>query len=1405
MMNKRNIRGAFNWSLLIVIVLVVGVLLGTAIVLRGHNRRQRAEKGLEAGLEKYEEGQWSEAASYLGLYLSRERDDVDILMKYAEAQMNIRPRSAGSIKQAINAYRNVRRVDPAHREATVELIKLYLAQTPDEAEYLAREFLKQQQDQEVRRLLASALAGQRKFEEAGNELNALIEEHPDDIAAYEMMARLDQISPEDILQSGDYWVEQAVQNNPEAADAYIARAGFLIRKLGQNNHPSEMESLRTEIVEQLLKARESDDITTDSMLRLAGAYLFMEMLPEAKEILDGIVVTDDTRLAVWRARADYARKSDSPVIMAETAAAGLKENVRHKWDFIPDAIELYILANEIDQAQTCIEEIEKKGFRPELSHYYRGMVALKGGDIYQSLADWKRSLELGNDSPRLKLSMAEAYEAVGDLQSSLQLLRRLIQAQPNNFKYLSRYAEGLMQAGRWEEAVEYSRLALLIKPGHKEMTLLYLRARLNELERKGIDPASGQWMAIEKRIDRLYEDNPEEQSIGLVKLQAEVLKGDREAARSVMDALKKKYPDSLSVQTAEVDMLNAAGASEKAMALLREIVERHPESASAVSMLINNLMQREEYEAAEKLVNDFLKQELTPIQGKRFARILLTIYDRKGDQVQSEQLIQDLQERYPRDLRVRTILLNDYLQRKEFAAAQGVVDEIKKLEGEDGWRWRYEQARLWWLSPQLDEKYNQAITLLQENTRSYPEETTSQILLALIHEKQGMDSLAAAAYQEAWQKEPRRLELVLATYDALMKVGKKDEAMKVLERAAENDLVHPALEHRKIASYLDRGEIDPGISSLELLVKDYPQNQQNRLLLAQLKMRRDMLDEAELLLKDLRAETPEDIDVLKNMIQLYLLKEQPEQALRLCNQYVADNQDASAFLMRAQVYRALRKPDSVMKDLQRAIDLSPDNLEVLLSLFDHYQAMGQREQASNVIRAALELDAGRLETLKRAIGLFLSSPDAAKVAEGRALLEKALALYPDDVDLNVNQARLLVISGSRLDLQEAEKILARMTGESPRAQQPWLMLGELALSQGNANKVMDIVLRGLMALPESRELLFLKAQAEAMHSHRLALLTLKNLYRLERDNIKYVMALADAYLHTMNWDEAISLLNENLDKFEGGNRLMVESQLVRAKYKKGEKQAAMEAFHRLIENSERKFIPLQAQIQLLIEQKDWAAFEEHIGRWPVGALYDPEFLTPLLQHLTEQVGASESGQAVVERLLKEALARHPDQTALMIIQANQYLRYEKVDAAIEAFVNVLEKEPENILVINNLAWMLTHYKQNHQEALALAQKGMKLNSNYLDLIDTLGTIYYNLEEYDKARGYFEKCVELYPRNVAALTAAHYHYGKTLYHLNRRNDALRHINEALELNETQPGLMPDEVDEAKKLREMIISG
>jgi tetratricopeptide (TPR) repeat protein len=128
-----------------------------------------------------------------------------------------------------------------------------------------------------------------------------------------------------------------------------------------------------------------------------------------------------------------------------------------------------------------------------------------------------------------------------------------------------------------------------------------------------------------------------------------------------------------------------------------------------------------------------------------------------------------------------------------------------------------------------------------------------------------------------------------------------------------------------------------------------------------------------------------------------------------------------------------------------------------------------------------------------------------------------------------------------------------------------------------------------------------------------------------------------------------------------------------------------------------------------------------------------------------------------------------------------------------------------------LAWLICEDKGKPQEALELAQKGLKISPNYADLIDTRGVIYYQMGEFDKAVEDFTKCIRLYLENTKgkpAAIASRFRLAKTFAKLGQDVKALEHLNQALDMNQAldpENKIRGSDLDDAQTLLKQLQEG
>jgi tetratricopeptide (TPR) repeat protein len=228
-----------------------------------------------------------------------------------------------------------------------------------------------------------------------------------------------------------------------------------------------------------------------------------------------------------------------------------------------------------------------------------------------------------------------------------------------------------------------------------------------------------------------------------------------------------------------------------------------------------------------------------------------------------------------------------------------------------------------------------------------------------------------------------------------------------------------------------------------------------------------------------------------------------------------------------------------------------------------------------------------------------------------------------------------------------------------------------------------------------------------------------------------------------------------------------------------------------------------AQVQLLKEDKDWAKLNEKVVNWCDNHPKDSRTPTAIARDLM---------------LLEDSQAKKISEDILRIIMKNDSKCAEAIsvlaillqitgrdEESATLYQRLLELEPDNIIAINNLAWIVCEVQGKHQEALELAQRGLKIAPNYYDLIDTRGVIYYRLGEFDKAARDFNECIKLYPGVSSASIGTRFYLARALAKLGRNGKAIQYLTEALKLNSQIGGLSTADLSEAQRLLNQLKEG
>lgn len=978
-------RKRFNWLLAIVLLMSLVILVLGAFAIRKWQRNRMAYDAKQIGLQAYEKHLWQIAAKNLGRYLVVDNQNVSILLKYAQAQFNIRPVKRGNIQQAIAAYRSVFRIDPANIKAAENLVNIYLQMgIPAEAELIATRFLETNKSSKIRLLLGQSLVGQRKNKQAKAQFLTVVKENPAEIEAYEMLGWLTEFDGDTGKTKTEYWFDKAVSNNPSSSAAYIARAAFHLRK-----------QRKDDAIADLKKAEQFDLSDLRTHIALAEQFADADALQKALSHLSKIYAISPNNLKLWQTWAIVASKMVSKEEMLKVAKMGLKELEPHPWEFMPIAAEFFIRCGEFEQAQRCLDKLDQRDIEHTAVTALRGLLAKAKKQDQKAIDFWRQAKQMGSESENMGISLADALEKCGDRQSAILQLRQMLSEHPNSFAVHFNLAKLLAQNQNLKQAMHHAQLATQIAPNNIDAVLLYIQTQIQLAEYSNDELKEQMFQRIEKLLGELTAGEPNvPPEINLLRFRIAIQKQRLDDAQKLIDELKASHYDSLKIDLAQIDLLIAQNKTEQAISKLQTLVELHDQAVLPVRYLASLMLQYRGNDHCQKVLEQAAACAKSPLGKRQLGLMLAQFYEQTGQHDKSFQSLKALSEELESDIVIKRWLIKCQRVQKNPKLAQKIVDDIKTLDGLDGWQWRWEQARLWFLGDDFKSRYPQIITLLKENLVTNPEDLSSRLLLATTYQKAGDLQLAAAAYLQALNRAPEDVRIIAPAVSVLYSIKEYEKADKILSRVEDNQIPSGQISILKLAGNLRRGQLDSAQTIVNDSIAADPNNDDLRFASALLKMRQGKFAESEHLLNSLKDNLPDSKPVFSALVRLNVRQEKFDKALTFCDQMVQKFNTPDSYLLRGQIYAMTGNYNHAKKEFKSVIEMDPNNLIAINNLaWILCENDGQCHQALELVKKGLKKTDNYPDLIDTCGVIYYRLANYQKAIQN---FNRSIALYPND-------------------------------------------------------------------------------------------------------------------------------------------------------------------------------------------------------------------------------------------------------------------------------------------------------------------------------------------------------------------------------------------------------------------------
>ena len=697
--------------------------------------------------------------------------------------------------------------------------------------------------------------------------------------------------------------------------------------------------------------------------------------------------------------------------------------------------------------------------------------------------------------------------------------------------------------------------------------------------------------------------------------------------------------------------------------------------------------------------------------------------------------------------------------------------------------------------------FEKAKGLVEQVLAANPKSMESWLLNGEIDRLQGRSEDAIASFSKAVELKPGSVAPRIYRAQTLLALGRLEEGQKDIAAAREIAPNNPLPTYMQAYVEFTNGKHKEALESVQKILRVAPDNLHALLLAGAVQLSLGALEQAEASLKQVLSQAPENIYARKLMAATLLKSSQPQRAVEALQPALKQQTDDVQLLALAgEAYFKTKQFAKAAEYLEKAATVDPANAAVRTALGIGRLGLGDSERAIADLEAAADIDAGlgqadellvatlmrkgefdkaltaarKLEKKQTANplvhnligGIYLGMKD---VASARKAFEKAVQLQPDFHPAALNLANLdlqakdqasahkrfetilakdpknlrAMIALAELDAKtgkpkEAVEWLEKARQANPGAAEPRVALANYYANTGDRQKALNIANEARAAHPRDPQVLDTLGQVQlAAGEKSAALATYSQLAGLAPRAPSAHFRLATAQIANDNPQVARDSLRTALQLKP--NYLEAEVALARLDLQAGRHEEAS-ALARQVQQQYGKSpigYALEGDVHLRQQRYAQAAKAYEIG-------YSLGKNAALAIGIDLANAQGEPRKSTYTRLIAW-LKDNPGDLGSRLYLANGYMQQQQDSAAMEQYQQVLQKDPDNLLALNNLASLMG--KQKDPRAVEYAEKAYKLKPGNAAFGDTLGWILLEQGKTARALELLRKAVAAAPKHA----------------------------------------------------------
>lgn len=1446
----------------LVILLIITVSIVFALFAARQIRRNILSKiSLEAGQEAFERKDWVNAYKNFQEYLGRNPDDIEILKKYAEARLLVKPLESESIAGVIGAYRKVLQLDNTDKIAYEKLALLYGGiGNYDELAYIAKMKLDIEPGNiEAPLWLAEAQIKGNKINEAQETLSSLIGnleklpgKHSEYVKACLMLSSIDMsksVSPES-SQKALGWINKAIEYSPESVEALVNRAKFYIEtpNIAGNGTSERIAAARKDL-------ESADKIGTEKpqvLFLLCSQWLALGEYDKASaelQLVDNLseetiskyfLDIQDLKIIRFLLASDITvRRGDitKAVSLTDEALEMFKED-NQRMGILPTVVKIYSVTGKVSEARKYLDEylanVHKLSNAQSVaidSAYMQALVATAEEKPYQVI-DILQPVVAGNSSPELWRLLADAYSKTDQSRRAISSVSNYLNYRPKDTEMIKLLAKEYFKTGQWNQALQAAKEAEKVNPDDFVIQLMRIEFGIHQVLENINDTNKSVLDEFSQELGELRQKQPKNVNIRVLQALIADYLGNTQLAEKELKQAIADCNDTLNAEMQLAGLYRKNRRIVEASAVYEKACENHPDSVKPRLGLSEIYLETSNVELARECLHKGLNTATSTKSKRSFSINLALLELAKGERNEGVKILKDIAEQDDMDIQVRLMLLEMKEIQQDSGEVEKLISQIKQIEGQAGVWWRLYQARIALSSENWRSKEKEILDLLQKCISADPGWIAPVLMMADLYKKQGDLPRVEDLYKQTLAINPMASEIIndlLLLYESQKRFS---DAEEILKQSGVNEKM---MNTWQIRMALNTGDVSKAIEELMVRISNDKNDAASRIQLARLiyQQTKDSnqafryLDEAQVI-------TPDSINIPGTKAAILKADGRGEEALKIINDYVAAHESFDSYRLRA-MYLANENEYELAERDYRKLTTFDDNAAAGYELLSNFFAdIKQYEKAVSAIEEGIGKFPENSSLERRLIRLFAVDGPTRDIARAGEIIAKLEKKFPMDSELVKFKAAILMENPTPESIKAAVSSLEEFIKLKPTDVDAYLILIEIAIREGKYDAARNYAVQGLGINSNNPALMVARSRIEQETGNFQAAAEMANVVIQKYPGNTQAR---DIYVKAAIRSRDKNLLREAQKMVESAlvgnpkdeNMLLTKANILTALGQTDIAVSDIEAYCQA-EPGSSSVPALMTLSELYRVNGDMAKAEQIIVK---AEGVDPGNLSIvhsrfiLLVSQKKYDGLSQIVESYLSAKAKDLQIILNDATILISLDSQELkndglklfeyaykLAPDSKDAGYSLasalystgnaeraeliYKGQLEKFPEDIRILNDYAWILQDKHQEYKLALEMANKGVSLAPQDLHLLDTRGTILLKSgDQFEQAKKDFQKIAELSPSDSRQQAKAYLNLGRVNGKLNDNAEAKRCYQKAQEINQKLNIFTPQEMTEIQE--------